>query len=586
MRFKYWRLTLVVVSWSFTSVAQEKLSDVIRLNQIGFYPNGPKVGVVVKAVQGDFFITTPDQKKKVFTGTLSAPRKSEFSDKQTCLADFSTLATPGTYVLVVPGIGSSYPFEIRSRVHEGVSKASIKGFYYQRMSTPLPERYAGKWHHAAGHPDTKILIHASAASDKRPEGFVIASPRGWYDAGDYNKYIVNSGITMATLFSAYEDFSAYYDTLSLTIPERSNAIPDLLDEALWNLRWMLTMQDPNDGGVYHKCTNPTFDSMIMPDQCHEARYVVQKSTAATLDFVAVMAQASRIFGKLNTSLPGLADSCLVAAKKAWSWALQNPEILYNQNALNKQFEPKIMTGTYGDRDVTDEWIWAAAELYASTKDAQYIRAVNLFPDDKMPLPSWGQVRLLGYYTLARVEKELPEQSQVVEEIRKRIIRFADELTDGVDRRSFRTVMGASVKDYIWGSSSVAANQSIALLQAYRITGEKKYIDHAVSNLDYLLGRNGTGYSFLTGFGEHSTMNPHHRPSIADGITEPVPGLLAGGPNPAMQDKCTYPSTVADEAYSDTSCSYASNEIAINWNAPLVYLAGAIEALQFKIGYSK
>ncbi|PZR28304.1 MAG: hypothetical protein DI538_24945, partial [Azospira oryzae] len=50
-------------------------------------------------------------------------------------------------------------------------------------------------------------------------------------------------------------------------------------------------------------------------------------------------------------------------------------------------------------------------------------------------------------------------------------------------------------------------------------------------------------------------------------------------NPGMQDKCMYDSSVPDEAYSDTDCSYASNEIAINWNAPLVYLTGAMEALQ-------
>jgi endoglucanase len=165
----------------------------------------------------------------------------------------------------------------------------------------------------------------------------------------------------------------------------------------------------------------------------------------------------------------------------------------------------------------------------------------------MPLPSWGQVRLLGYYTLVRVQKELPPSSLFVEEIKTRLLRFADELIAGADRQSFKTVMGKSVKDYIWGSSAVAANQSIALLQAYHISGDKKYVNYAITNLDYLLGRNATGYSFLTGYGERSTLYPHHRPSIADGIAKPVPGLLAGGPNPGMQDKCRYPSTVADEA---------------------------------------
>ena len=132
---------------------------------------------------------------------------------------------------------------------------------------------------------------------------------------------------------------------------------------------------------------------------------------------------------------------------------------------------------------------------------------------------------------------------------------------------------------MWGSSAVAANQGVAVLQAFRLTQNVKYLDASLMNLDYLLGRNGTGYSFLTGFGSKQVMHPHHRPSIADGVAEPVPGLLSGGPNPGKQDKCaTYTSDLPDEAFTDDDCSYASNEIAINWNAPLVYLVGGIEAL--------
>jgi endoglucanase len=167
-------------------------------------------------------------------------------------------------------------------------------------------------------------------------------------------------------------------------------------------------------------------------------------------------------------------------------------------------------------------------------------------------------------------------------LKKRLTGFADELIQGVDRQAYQTVMGKSARDYIWGSSAVAANQGIALIQAYRLTNDKKYLHNALANFDYLLGRNATGYCFVTGFGGKPVMNPHHRPSVADGIEAPVPGLLSGGPNgnAPKQDKCEgYTATSADEMFLDASCSYASNEIAINWNAPLVYLAGALEALQ-------
>ncbi|MEI9807611.1 MAG: glycoside hydrolase family 9 protein [Bacteroidota bacterium] len=109
---------------------------------------------------------------------------------------------------------------------------------------------------------------------------------------------------MSTLLSAFEDMPAYFDTLHTQIPESADGIPDILNEALCNLRWMFTMQDPGDGGVYNKCTNANFDGMVMPGETTWPRYVVQKGTAATLDFAAVMAQASRIFSKFRKQLPG------------------------------------------------------------------------------------------------------------------------------------------------------------------------------------------------------------------------------------------------------------------------------------------
>ncbi len=583
-------LVSLCVGMTALPVQAQSLSADIRLNQLGFYPNAPKIAVLVGTNEGDkFYLKTPDLSKTVFTGQLGTNRPDEFSGKTTRIADFSAFQSTGTFVVDIPGKGNSYPFEIRPQVHQEVARGAIKGFYFQRVSTPLPSTYAGKWSRPAGHPDDQVLIHASAATAQRPAGTIISSPRGWYDAGDYNKYIVNSGITMGTLLSAYEDFPAYYKTLALNIPESNNQVPDLLDEALWNLRWMLTMQDPHDGGVYHKLTNASFDKMVMPAEAKNPRYVVQKSTAAALDFAAVMAQANRVFRNFKQQLPGLSDSCLTAATKAWDWAQKNPQVLYQQEEINKQYDPDVSTGTYGDNEVTDEWIWAASELHVTTREDRYYQAVKLFPDDKMPLPSWNQVRLLGYYTLVRFEKQLtPVAKKDFPELKKRLVNFSDELIKGSSERAYGTVMGKSAKDYIWGSSSVAANQGIALIQAFRLTSDPKYLPYALANLDYLLGRNATGYSFVTGFGDKTPMHPHHRPSEADGVKEPVPGLLSGGTNanaPRQDHVTTYQSTFADEVYVDDAKSYASNEIAINWNAPLVYLAGALEALQSEVTVS-
>ena len=579
---------------SVAVTAQTSSQEIIKINQEGYYPNAPKIAVITVDYKTDdyadksfsgFYVIKSNTTDTVYKAPLGPVKKSSNSSLKTRMADFSAIKKPGVYTIYIPGIGNSYPFSINANIHNTAAKAGLKGFYFMRASMPLEAPFAGKWARPAGHKDTEVYVHASAASAKRPSGTVISSPGGWYDAGDYNKYIVNSGITMGTILSAYEDFNAYFDTLNTAIPESGNEVPDILDEALYNLRWMLTMQDPNDGGVYHKLTNASFDGMVMPGVTTLPRFAVQKGTAATLDFVAVMAQANRIFKKYNTALPGLADSCLKAAVSGWKWAQKNPAVAYDQNELNKQFEPNVTTGAYGDKEFKDEWFWAASELMVTTGNKDYYATVSKFINDNANLPSWANVQMLGIYTLNRFKKVLPSFAKGnIEMVEKSIIHVSDQLVSKIDSNAFNTVMGGSKSDFVWGSSSVAANQGILLLNAYFITKDKKYVDAALTNLDYLLGRNATGYSFLTGVGSKSTMRPHHRPSIADTILDPVPGLLSGGPNPGMQDGCFYVFKEPETAYSDTDCSYASNEIAINWNAPFVYLANGIEALQQLAGY--
>lgn len=562
------------------SADSQTLTDAIRLNQIGFYPKSPKVAIVTGEVTGTFYLTTPDLKKRVFTGQLSAARTSSISGKTTCSADFSAFRKKGKYVLVVPSLGHSYPFDIRPQVHNELAVAALKSFYYQRASTPLPEMYAGRWQRGAGHPDRQVLVHASAADTKRPTGTVIHSPGGWYDAGDYNKYIVNSGITMGTLMALYEDFPKQCSKIRLNIPESNNKIPDLLDEVLWNLRWMLTMQDPNDGGVYHKCTTAEFEGFIRPEAATDTRYVVQKTTAAALDFAAVMAQASRIFKSFERELPGLADTCLLAARNAWGWAGQYPNRLYDQGKMNQMYNPDINTGAYGDSKLADERVWAAVELYITTREPGFLDKLQLIPESGLSIPTWNDVRMMGIYSILRHKNTLDNVGAIrVKEVERLFKAFSELQTAGIDRQAYLAPMEQNAGNFVWGSMAVCANQGIALVYQYRQSGERHYLDQAQADLDYILGRNATGYSFVTGYGSKTPMHPHHRPSETDDVPEPVPGLLAGGPNPGQQDKCPdYPSSLPDESYVDAVCSYASNEIAINWNAPLVYLTFALEFL--------
>ena len=585
----------------FSSLSQPAIPPAaIAVNQLGFYPDAPKYAVINRPAAKDvFFIVTvgasttswSERVDTVFFGRLGPVMASTNSSISTRIADFSGLRRPGIYRVVIPGFQNSYPFAVGSGVFSPLTAAVLKGFYYQRSAMALTVPYAGKWARPAGHADVKVEVHASAADAARPEGTVISATGGWYDAGDYNKYIVNSGITMGTLFAAYEDFSGYFDTLRTNIPPVPGSvrggIPDILNEALYNLRWMLLMQDPTDGGVYHKCTNAAFDGMVMPGVTAAPRFVVQKGTAATLDFAAVTAQAARIFRKFAAQLPGLADSCERAAIRAWQWAQQYPDSVYDQGVLNARYKPAITTGAYGDKFFDDERYWAACELLVTTGDSRFAPTIHRYYGISVSLSSWAYVAMMGDYSLLRHTSEVPAGFRpLFDSVKQGLLIMADRYVKSLPSTAFRSVIGESKTDFVWGSNSVAANEGMLLVNAYLQQHNPAYLDAASTNLYYLLGQNATGYCFVTGLGARSPMHPHHRPSIADGVAAPVPGLLVGGPNPGRQDKQIYAYTEAETAYLDNDQAYASNEIAINWNAPLVYLAGALEALQYTAGYAQ
>ncbi len=561
------------------AVSASAQPDAIRLNQVGFYPDGSKVAVVVGAAAGPFSVRPAGGGGAVLTGTLGPSARWPASGETVRQADFSAVTAPGAYVVEVPGVGTSHPFEIRAAVHQGVARAALKGYYYQRASSALAAEHAGPWARPAGHLDTRVLVHPSAATDGRPAGTVLSSPGGWYDAGDYNKYVVNSGISVGTLLAAYEWAPDYVGALDVGIPESGNGVPDLLDEALWNVRWMLTMQDA-DGGVYHKLTTADFSGEETPEAATATRYVVQKGTAATLDFAAVMAQAGRVYAAFPEAFPGLSDSLVTAARAAWTWAQDHPSVAYSQSAMNDRFDPDVATGEYGDAEFGDEVEWAATELYLTTRDPAFLPAVTALSGVEVTVPWWQDVRPLAVHSLLAHRAEIATEVDTAA-LRAALLAFADGLAERVERSAYGVTMETG--DFYWGSSSVAANQGVALVIAHRLTGEARYLDAATTVLDYLLGRNATGTSFLTGAGSRPPMHVHHRPSRSDVLEDPVPGLLAGGPNAAQQDGCEYASSEPAQSYTDDWCSYASNEIAINWNAPLVFLAAAVEAARSPSG---
>ena len=542
-------------------------------NQVGFISDAPKQIAVVGAAGEDVVFKDAEGKTVL---TVTAPEASMWkpANEEASLVDFSELKTPGTYYAFVGDDSIGHPINISDNALEGVTKASLKFFYFQRSSIELTEEFAGKYARPMGTPDTAVMYHSSTGKEDLTATFNGA--KGWYDAGDYGKYIVNSGISTYTLLQLYRQNRAYFDTLNLNIPESKNDVPDILDEIRWNIEWMLTMQD-DDGGVFHKLTTKQFAGMVLPDKVTKQRYAIGKSITATRDFVAVTALAADIYKRFD---PEFAEKCAVAAGKARWWSKQNPYEFFTQ--------PRdVGTGTYTDASAADEFAWSSAEFYRITGNKDILEDLHQYKLTKgrHKLQGWQTVFALAAFTIATDPVAFDEED--VGLARDFIFDLADTYIKQLDNGYGLAIDNG---DFYWGSNSVVANKGMVLIHAYILSDEKKYLDAAQGILDYLLGRNPLDLSFVTGWGVNQVMNPHHRPSEGDTVVAPVPGMLVGGPNSTADDcaKTYIDSEAPAKSYYDNSCSYATNEVAINWNAPLAYLAGSLQAIyatgkKFEVG---
>ena len=542
-------------------------TETILVNQAGYLPDATKVALI-RADGDKFEIIDAATGRKAYAAEPGEPQYWELSGDTVRSADFSAFSRPGTYRICLKGTEiCSAAFRIGEDVYSDITRGAVRSYYLNRSGIAITEEFGGKWARPAGHPDTAVIIHASAASAGRPAGTIIPSPGGWYDAGDYNKYIVNSSITNYTLLLFYQMFPDYCRSLALNIPESGNEIPDLVDELLWNLKWYLTMQDPADGGVYHKLTNLFFCGFVMPNEATDPRYVVMKSTTATLDFAAVTAMAYRVFADdPSEELRHLAVTCLEASDRAMKWAEAHPDVIYVQPS-------DVSTGAYGDDNLSDELFWAKAEsalAHGTVPEPGFTDGVHAVT------PSWNQSETLGLVSLALSSEE--SFAGLRDAASKLLTAYADELLEKSAACPYRI----SLDRFAWGSTSDVANQAVIKIVAMKLTGNDKYLPSVQADLNWLLGTNPTGYCFVTGFGTLSPMNIHHRPSGADGVPEPIPGFLVGGPNTVVMNDCQPPverSIFPARSYSDVECSYSTNEIAINWNAPLVFLLGAMDSMR-------
>ena len=568
-------MVFVLVLQSAALVGAESKTDgsaqlFIKVDQVGYPLDGPKLALV--SVPGTTFeVRRTSDKAVVFSGKLSSAVADKDTGDLVQEADFSQLKQEGSFYLSVPGVGRSWDFAVGKNVFEHTYYTAMRGFYGQRCGTAVDmgTEFPG-YSHPACHLHGEFQSSAGASGERDNVG-------GWHDAGDYGRYVVNSGISTGTLLWAWEIYGAKLESISLKIPESGNGTPDILNEARWNLEWMLKMQDA-DGGVWHKQTSEHFSGFVAPDADKLPSKVIgtgtapYKSTCATADLAAVGAIAARVYKTYDAKF---AAQALEAARRAFAWTDKYPNVIFKNPA-------GIGTGEYSDNDCKDERLWAAAELGRTTGEAAYnnffLRNYAEFVPglDSLPAENWAHVGSMGLWTYA-LSSNKDVDAKVVELIRERTVAAARRVVERTYGNPYHVSLAS--KDYVWGSNGVAADYGKYLLVANIFQPDTRFVDTARDNLHYLLGRNAFSLSWVTQVGEHPFQHPHHRPSASRGDA-PWPGLLSGGPNAGRQDAALamLPEGLPPaKDYVDQMGSYASNEIAINWQASLVFLlAGELQ----------
>ena len=545
-------LTLVDAS---NAQAVEPLADpvTVKVNQVGYKTGDEKI-FVAKYDENvkEYNICKVDDNSVVYTGNFSsAPIESYSGDGNTISGNFSDFKTPGKYYISIEGIGDSYPFEIGDDVYTDIAKDVVRMLTIQRCGTEVTKELAGDFAHPVCHSD-KATIYGTSKS--------IDVSGGWHDAGDYGRYVVAGAKTVYDLLLTYEDSEESRGD-DFDIPESGNGIPDILDEAKWELDWMLKMQN-SEGGVYHKVTCAVFPETVMPEEETAELLVLPVSTTATGDFAAVMAKASVIYKEYDADF---ASKCLSAAKSAYKYMQKYAE----EDFMGFANPEDVATGEYPDKKNLDEYFNAGIELYLATKDTSYLdKSFEIGSTNIKEGLGWADVSLYGMYDYLKADSELQVNAELTELLKTKLLDNAA-LTLS---KSMDDAYNCSLRSYPWGSNMNVANAAMLYKMAYKISGDEQYNEYARFQLDYLLGVNPVGYCYVTGYGTLTPEHIHHRPSQY--IGHPVPGMLVGGPNSAPDDpyaKTVLRDRTAGMNYVDNDTAFSVNEITIYWNSPLIYL---------------
>lgn len=576
--------------------AEEQALPGVRVNQQGYLPKRAKfASVVTDATQPLTWELLDATGAVVASGQTVVKGEDQASGDKLHWVDFTSYHNSGKGFVIKVGSEKSDAFEIGEGIYDQLRYDALAYFYHNRSGIEIKMPFAReeRWARPAGHPEDKVTCAPESTLEKAgwPKGssctYKLDVTGGWYDAGDHGKYVVNGGIALWTMLNQFErakhlkgDVNAVGDR-KLNIPESGNGVPDILDEARWQMEFMLAMQVPDGqplaGMVHHKMHDAVWTALgLAPHEATATRYLRPPSTAATLNVAATAAQCARIWKSIDAKF---SKQCLTAAEKAWAAAEKHPDLFAPADGADGG-------GPYDDNYVKDDFYWAAAELYITTGKKAYKDAFEANEHNKKlkdagdteSLMNWADTDALGAISLATVPSGLGKSERDAQ--RERLVEVADKYLANIAASGYRTPFKAKGEGYPWGSNSFVVNNMMILGLANDFTGEDKYLDGVVEGMDYLLGRNGMGKSYVTGYGERPLQNPHHRfwaKQANEKYPSAPPGIVSGGPNSGLQDPYVKAAGLKgckpQKCFVDHIEAWSANEITINWNAPLAWAAG-------------
>ncbi|MEV0620431.1 glycoside hydrolase family 9 protein [Nonomuraea sp. NPDC050404] len=572
-----WRFCMDDVSLKGGAEPEEYEPDTgprVRVNMVGYLPAGPKKATVVTEATEPLAWELKNADKETVAEGQTVPRGVDGSSGQNVhTLDFGGYREPGKeYTLTADG-ETSRPFDIAADLYEQLPVDALKFYYTQRSGIEIRDDLRPGYGRPAGHVgvapnqgDVEVPCQPGVCD------YTLNVKGGWYDAGDHGKYVVNGGISVHQLMSAYERDKAAFTDGQLAIPESGNGRPDILDEARWEQEFLLSMQVPDgkpyEGMAHHKIHDQSWTGLpLMPHLDPQLRELHPPSTAATLNLAATAAQAARLYAPYDAAF---AARNLKAARKAWAAAKANPARLADPN-------DGVGGGSYSDGDVSDEFYWAAAELYITTGEKEFGDFVLASPHHAGDIWrergfDWGNTAQLGRLQLATVPNALPDRARV----RQSVVEGAEKYLAVQKQHPYG--LPYNPPDFDWGSNNLILNNMVVMATAYDLTGQEKYRAAVREGMDYILGRNALNQSYVTGYGEVASKNQHSRwyaRQLDPELPNPPRGTLSGGPNSAIQDPLAQRLLQGCEpqfCYIDDIESWATNELTINWNAPLAWVS--------------